>query len=126
MFLNVPVCVIARLSIPTLNVKPYGAGGQETIEPIIREAALTMSDPADLINVAIEQLVLNHYELPGYSTLDQYVNHLRHQTHLALYRQVTAELSGDEIVALDALLHKADHETRYPVTRLKACRPKLP
>jgi hypothetical protein len=103
-----------------LNVKPYGTGGQEAIEPIIRKAALTMSDPADLINVAIEQLVLNHYELPGYSTLDQYVNHLRHQTHLALYRQTTANLSGDAIAALDTLLQKADHETRYPVTRLKA------
>ncbi len=103
-----------------LSVKPYGTGGQEAIEPTIRKAALTMSDPADLINVAIEQLVLDHYELPGYSTLDQYVNHLRHQTHLTLYRQTIANLSGDEITDLDALLHKAKHETRYPVTRLKA------
>jgi TnpA family transposase len=103
-----------------LNVKSYGDGGQETIEPIIRQAALTMSDPADLINVAIEQLVLNHYELPGYTTLDQYVNHLRHQTHLDLYRQVTADLSDNETAALDALLQKARNETRYPVTQLKA------
>jgi len=103
-----------------LNVKWYGEGGQKTIKPIIRQAALTMSDPADLINVAIEQLVLNHYELPGYTTLDQYVNHLRHQTHLDLYRQVTAELSDNEIIALEALLHKARNETRYPVTQLKA------
>jgi hypothetical protein len=82
------------------------------IEPIIREAALTMSDPADLINVAIEQLVLHHYELPGFSTLDEFVNHIRHRTHLRLYRQVTASLSVDEVTLLDALLQKAPHETR--------------
>lgn len=103
-----------------LKLKPYGDGGAATIEPIIRQAALTMSDPADLINVAIEQLILNHFELPGYSTLDQYVNHLRHQTHLTLYQQVTDNLSNEEKATLDNLLKKAPHETRYPVTRLKA------
>lgn len=46
-----------------LKVEPYGDGRAATIEPIIRQAALTMSDPADLINVAIEQLILNRYEL---------------------------------------------------------------
>jgi TnpA family transposase len=103
-----------------LNVTPYGDGGQATIEPIIRQATLSMSDPADLINVAIEQLILNRYELPGYSTLDQYVNHLRHQVHLSLYQQVTDKLSSEEKTLLDGLLKKAPDETRYPVTQLKA------
>jgi hypothetical protein len=37
-----------------------------------------MSDPADLINVAVEQLVVERFELPAYGTLDELVNHIRH------------------------------------------------
>ena len=103
-----------------LQVRPYGDGGQPIIESIIRKAALTMSDPADLINVAIEQLVLNRYELPGFTTLDEFVNHVRYQTHLDLYDQVTVGLTDEQAKRVDALLERKPMETRYPVTKLKA------
>ena len=54
-----------------------------------------MSDPADLINVAVEQLVVERFELPAYGTLDEFVNHIRHQAHEALYAQVTSKLTED-------------------------------
>jgi hypothetical protein len=47
-----------------LQVRPYGEGGAAVITPIVQQATYTMSDPADLINVAIEQLVLHRFELP--------------------------------------------------------------
>jgi TnpA family transposase len=102
-----------------LDVKPYRAGGAAVVEQSVRQAAQTMSDPADLINVAIEQLVVDRFELPAYSTLDERVNHLRHQVHQALYEQVTAALSSDQKAILDGLLVREGGETRNGFSRLK-------
>ena len=35
------------------------------------------TNPADLLNAAIEELVRAHYELPAFSTLDRLTAHLR-------------------------------------------------
>ena len=103
-----------------LEVRPYGKGGAVVITPIVQQATYTMSDPADLINVAIEQLVLHRFELPAFSTLDNLVSHIRTQTHFTLYQQATERLSPEESATLDALLERPSKVTRYPVTRLKA------
>ena len=68
-----------------LQVKPYGKGGEQVVIEAIRQSAQTMSDPADLINVAIEQLIRQQFELPAFSTLDKRVNHIRQQVHLQIY-----------------------------------------
>jgi ATP/maltotriose-dependent transcriptional regulator MalT len=39
-----------------LDITPYGEGGQDVVETAVQHAASTMSDPADLINVAVEHL----------------------------------------------------------------------
>lgn len=46
-------------------------------EEAIRTAAQTKDNPADLINVALEELVKARYELPGYTTLDEMAARLR-------------------------------------------------
>jgi hypothetical protein len=82
-----------------------------------------MSDPADLINVAIEQLIHHRYELPAFSTLDRQVNHIRHEVHQALYTRVTSQLNEEQRQALDELLEVGAPPGpghRYtPFTRLK-------
>ena len=103
-----------------LGIQPYRAGGATVVEQRVRQAAQTMSDPADLINVAIEQLVVDRFELPAYSTLDEVVNHIRHQVHQQLYDQVTANLSSEQIATLDGLLVRDVGETRHAFTCLKA------
>jgi hypothetical protein len=40
-----------------LEIKPYGDGGQDVVETAVQHAAYTMSDPADLINLAVEHLI---------------------------------------------------------------------
>jgi TnpA family transposase len=102
-----------------LGIKPYGDGGPEAVQIIVQRSAQTMSDPADLINVAVEELVRQRFALPAYSTLDELVNHIRHQVHLQLFRQVTSRLGEEETEVLGNLLKKADGATRYPFTRLK-------
>ena len=103
-----------------LKIRPYREGGASSIKPVIQEAAQIMSDPADLINVAIEELIRQHFELPAYTTLDRYVNHLRHQVHLQMYDLVLKRLSDVQKEILDSLLAREPTETRYPFNKLKA------
>jgi len=103
-----------------LQVKPYGQKGQQIVIQVVRQSAETMSDPADLINVAIEQLVRHQFELPAFSTLDKLVNHLREQVHLQLYAQVTAALTAEQKAILDGLSGREKGQTRQAFTRLKA------
>jgi TnpA family transposase len=102
-----------------LGSNAYGDDGDGLIESVIRSAALTMSDPADLINVAIETLVQANVELPAYSTLDRLVGHVRHQVHESLYRAITAGLTEAQGERLDALLEVPPGESISGIARLK-------
>jgi TnpA family transposase len=96
-----------------LDVKAYSAGGDRLVEQAACQAAYTMSDPADLINVAIEQLIEQRFELPAFSTLDRLVNHVRYGVHEDLYARITASLSASHCERLDALLHVRDGRTDF-------------
>jgi hypothetical protein len=78
-----------------LEIKPYGESGQAVVATAVQHAAYTMSDPADLINLAIEHLVQQRFELPAFSTLDRLVMHIRHGVHQDLYTRITASLEGE-------------------------------
>jgi hypothetical protein len=53
-----------------LGVTYESAKVRSVAEKAIREAVQTKDNPADLINVALEELVRERCELPGYTTLD--------------------------------------------------------
>lgn len=87
-----------------LSVRSYSDGGEEVARCAVEKAAYTMSDPADLINVAIETLIANRYELPAFSTLDRLAGHLRERVHQRLYKQITTGLNEVQRYCLDDLL----------------------
>jgi hypothetical protein len=87
-----------------LGISSYSLGGAETAESLVQQAAYTMSDPADLINVAIEHLVERRFELPAFSTLDRLVGRIRYQVHGHLYDQITRGLTPNDIGRLEGLL----------------------
>lgn len=60
-----------------LNASPYAEAGEQLVTVTVLEAATTMSDPADLINRAIEALGKAAIDLPAFSTLERRANHLR-------------------------------------------------
>ncbi len=97
----------------------YSDGGDRLIEQVIRTASLTMSDPADLINVAVESLIRSNIELPAYSTLDRIVGHVRHKVHESLYRSIATELSDAQVECLDALLDVPNGESISDIAKLK-------
>ena len=47
-----------------LNLRPYSQGGQQAAQAAIRAAANAMSDPADLINAAIDDFYLGPARSP--------------------------------------------------------------
>jgi hypothetical protein len=102
-----------------LSVKPYGDAAEELVTTAILEAAETMSDPADLINQAVETLQAAAIDLPAFSTLDRLINHLRAQVHTRIYSRVMMRTTEENLNILDALLAKPANSTTTSFNRLK-------
>ena len=87
-----------------LGVKAYKEAAQAVATTAIMEAAQVMNNPADLINVVIEKLVKECYELPAYSTLDNLVQGIRSQVNTALWGRVLTQITDTAQAKLANLL----------------------
>ena len=87
-----------------LKISIYNKQGQKIVAKAVGVAATVRDHPADLVNVAIEELVKERYELPAFSTLDRLVLHIRAVINNRLFRKVARSLSVTEISYLDSLL----------------------
>ena len=87
-----------------LGSASFATTGQTEIRASVRAAAHTMSDPADLINLAVEALAKAGIELPAFSTLDRLVGNICQQVHAGMHASITADLDSGQRSALDALL----------------------
>jgi TnpA family transposase len=94
-----------------LTVKQYDKAGQRLIATLVAEAAEVKDHPADLINVAIEELVKERYELPAFSTLDRLIGHIRSMVNNRLFILCSEGLSINEQIYLDQLLVATGNET---------------
>ena len=77
-----------------------------------------MDRNADLINVAIEELVKESYELPAFSTLDRLAGNIRSITNHRLFQQVASKLTLAEQTFLDELLLSQPIEGQVTLTFL--------
>lgn len=102
-----------------LGIRSWSDGGQQLARQAIKKAAHTMSDPADLINVAIEKLIEQRIELPAFSTLSRLASHTRQQVHERMYEQITGGLSDEQSQALDELLDVKEDERLTDFNRIK-------
>jgi Domain of unknown function (DUF4158) len=103
-----------------LQVKIFDAGARQYIAVAIVVAATTMDRNADLINVAIEELVKESYELPAFSTLDRLAGNVRSITNHRLFQQVASKLSPVEQTFLDELLLSQPIEGQVTLNLLKS------
>ncbi len=78
-----------------------------------------MSDPAGLINRAIETLQVAAIDLPTFATLDRLVNRLRAEVHARIYNRVLVRATAKHLAILDALLVKPANSTTTSFNRLK-------
>nr|WP_246863163.1 DUF4158 domain-containing protein [Dolichospermum sp. UHCC 0315A] len=77
-----------------LGIKPYDKAAQKLIAIVVSSAAEVKDHPADLINITIEELVKERYELPTFNSLDRLVSHVRSITNNRLFQRVSQNLSS--------------------------------
>ena len=107
-----------------LQIKTWGAEARHATILTVHQAAQVMDHPADLINVAIEDLVRQRFELPAFSTLDTLATHVRLVVHRRLVATVLGRLSEQQRQELDDLL-ESDQLGRSAFNALKRA-PKRP
>jgi hypothetical protein len=73
-------------------------------ESAMREALLSKDNPADVINVALEQLTQQRCELPAYSTLDRLAAKIRTEVNGGFHRLVAVRLDAGKRARLLELL----------------------
>lgn len=73
-------------------------------EAAMRQALQSKDNPADVINVALEELTAQGCELPAYSTLDRLAGALRAEVNGGFCRLVAGRLDAEGRVALAGLL----------------------
>jgi TnpA family transposase len=102
-----------------IKVKKFDNKAQEYLEIKVKEKAYLMGNPADLINVAIEELVKERYELPSFSFLERQIARIRTLVHALIYEQVNNQLSPEYKETLNSLLLIHPVEQRSPYNQLK-------
>lgn len=91
-------------------------GRDQLIEKLADNAAQTMNDPANIINVVIEELVKQRYELPAFSSLDKTVCAIRHRINDEIFECIYQRLTNHfKIAPLEKTLIKdsAAHTTEF-------------
>ena len=85
----------------------------------IAQAAKTKNDLADIINVAIEELVHHRYELPVFNTLVRAAKRVRGTVDKAFYQQVREHLNSESSKDLDLLFVISESTSKTPWHELK-------
>ena len=102
-----------------LNVTPYDQTAQELLRKTVREAAAAKEDLADLINVGLEELIRQRFELPGFTTLLETAQRERAAVNRSLYQQVTEALGPSGRQAIDGFFQTETGTRRPPWQALK-------
>jgi hypothetical protein len=92
---------------------------RQVAEQAIRKAVQAKDNPADLINVALEELVRARCELPGYTTLDAMATAIRTEVNAAFYQAVASRIDMAARARLARLLLANPVTRRSEFDRLK-------
>jgi hypothetical protein len=101
------------------EIQPYSPAARTCALKAMISVARTKEDVADLINVALEALAKDGFELPPFATLDKAAHHVRAITTRGLYRQVYQKLSPEARASLDQLFVVPPHAYLSPWEMLK-------
>lgn len=86
-----------------LQIVAEGSAMREAMEQAMREACESKDDVIDLINIAIEQLIRQRFELPAFSTLERTAKRIRAEVASGLHTQITTAITPAEQEAIDRL-----------------------
>ncbi|SFP68381.1 Tn3 family transposase [Salibacterium halotolerans] len=102
-----------------VNVRPFGRQAQRVAMDAIRQSAETMDHPADLVSVAVAELVNHSYELPAFSTLDRLARRIRRLINEQYFQNVFEQLPQEKRQHIEQLLYKKEDHFYSPYNRLK-------
>ncbi|MFC5747539.1 Tn3 family transposase [Actinomadura rugatobispora] len=102
-----------------LGVSYEAARVRQVAEATIRKAVQSKDNPADLINVALEELVRARCELPGYTTLDALAASIRAEVNTGFFGLVAGRLDRTARARLARLLVVDPASRRSEFDRLK-------
>ena len=94
-----------------MEVKPVGKKTMDFLGIAMRQAAMIKQDLVDIINVGIEELVRNRFELPVFETLIRKAKKARAATNSLIYRGICEQASEEARTAADEIL-QTDPETK--------------
>jgi len=95
-----------------IGVKPFDTDARKVMATSLRQAAQTREDTADLINIAIEELIRHHYELPGFTTLLAESQRIKVEVNQLLFSSVYSALGEPIRCQIDELLVADQHNKR--------------
>ena len=102
-----------------LSINPYQTQARRIIVKSMAEASRTKNDLADIINVAIEELVHHRYELPIFNTLVRAAKRVRGIVDRAFYQKVRQNLNSESCKRLDSLFITPELTSKTPWLELK-------
>jgi TnpA family transposase len=97
------------------HVNPFGVEGQVVLRRAVREAAYTKEALADIINVALEELVRQGFELPGFTTIREEAERGRAEVNRRFYAQVYDALGAEGRQQIDRLWTEPGADARTTV-----------
>lgn len=102
-----------------LQITAYGRAVRPFLLTTGQEAAETKEDLADIINVRIETLVRERYELPAFSTLERVAFPARALVNRRYHHRIAVRLTATQRAQLETLLTRAPNARRSPWNTLK-------
>jgi len=102
-----------------LSVSSFSESARKVTIAASLEAAKTRDDLVDIVNVAIEELVRQRYELPAFSTLVRIARSARLRINTGYHQQVYQGLSATTKVGLKALFDSPGKQSKSGWDNLK-------
>ncbi|MDF5375974.1 Tn3 family transposase [Vibrio parahaemolyticus] len=87
-----------------LGVSPSAGTDKKWLYGIALRAAETKEMLADIINVMLEELVRNRFELPGFTVLKRSARRARNQVNESCFTSITSQLNAEARIKIDELL----------------------
>lgn len=108
-----------------LQIFPFDQTASQAMIQALEMAVLAKHDLVDLINIAIEELARQRFELPGFSTLERTARSIRKQKTEQLYQQVDDALTPEERQLLDSLFSDREGLTHWEQVKQEPGKPLL-
>jgi hypothetical protein len=95
-----------------LGVTAYGPAARRVMVKAAVEAARTKENLADIVNVVLEELIRQRYELPAFSALTRVAAAARHTVNRGYQQLIAARLDRATRVRIDALFARTPGVSR--------------